>query len=505
MKQFKCLIVFLYLVAIIPIVSFAQTTYINGGSIGDGKESARLYSIEIVNGGIIATIELTALKATRRLNCWCSTNCHISSNNIRFATIRGYYIDGEIKPCGVNEKWGWSNVPAGGKYYYKLYFEGSIPPGLTNISLVDEGTYEWNGYSNNLVHSYGFRNITINNPRKDYTQYTSEYSIKQHIDANNDGICGIYEQIGGRSNYKLACVKHNGEYALVYMSCTNGFSWWKFGDIKAYLHQSASGIFKADWLMSDKSINKDTYIAFDGLSMVSNRPTGADPGERKYLKMYPGNSSPVTKAGKEWTGTGFALKDGYVVTNNHVVDGAKSIIILGVNGNTSTEYTAHVVGVDKNNDLALIKIDDYRFKGFTNIPYAVPNTSCEVGTDVFVLGYPLTQYMGDEIKLTNGIISSKTGYKGDVSTYQISAPVQSGNSGGPMFDNSGNVVGIVNAGIPDADNVGYAIKTAYLYNLVNSVASSAIIPRNNSVVQGTLANKVKQVKKCVFFIKCKGH
>ena len=87
----------------------------------------------------------------------------------------------------------------------------------------------------------------------------------------------------------------------------------------------------------------------------------------------------------------------------------------------------------------------------------------------------------NEVKLTNGIVSSKSGYRGDVSTYQISAPVQPGNSGGPLFDSKGNVVGIVNAGVPGAENVGYAIKTSYLKNLVEVSHLSPYLPTNNII------------------------
>nr|WP_315091778.1 trypsin-like peptidase domain-containing protein [uncultured Alloprevotella sp.] len=501
----------IFLLSLVCLNIHSQTTYFtNSHPVGDSKETARLYSLEIQENGVIVTIELTAVKFAKRLNYWCSTNCYLAYGNIKLAIVAGYYVDGEIKQCGVGQEWGWSNVLAGEKRYYKLYFNGTIPPGLTTISVIDEGTYYWNGYSNKLVHSYSFRDYTITNPRKNYTSFTSEYAIKQHIDSNNDGYCGIYEQVAGNQNYKLACVKYKGKHVLIYMSSTTGLNWWEMGDIKAYLHKSASGIFKGDWYMGNKSVNKDTYIIFDGLSMTMTQPTGTAPGEYKYLKMYPASSPSVgggsgNPSGDEWTGTGFALKDGYIVTNHHVIDNAKSIVVLGVNGNTSTEYKARVIGVDKNNDLALIKIDDYRFKGFTNVPYAVRNTTCEVGADVFVLGYPLTTYMGEEVKLTNGIVSSRTGYQGDVSTYQISAPVQPGNSGGPMFDDRGNIVGIVNAGIPGADNVGYAIKTSYLYNLVNTVSSTTIIPQNNTITGTSLAAKVKQVQKCVFFIKCKSN
>mgnify|MGYP003302924954 CR=1 FL=1 len=92
--------------------------------------------------------------------------------------------------------------------------------------------------------------------------------------------------------------------------------------------------------------------------------------------------------------------------------------------------------------------------------------------DIFTMGYPMAQVMGSEIKVTDGIISSKTGYEGQISAYQISAPIQPGNSGGPMFDKEGNLVGITSAGIPGANNVGYAIKSSYLYQLMDAAPIS---------------------------------
>ena len=334
--------------------------------------------------------------------------------------------------------------------------------------------------------------------------YESEYAVKQHIDQNNDGICGIYETLDD-SGAKLACVKNGNEHCLIYLSSPSNYqgkNFWKIGDIKAKLRNTPSGLMKAEWYNAAKGL-MTMYVAFDGISMVA---TDTKSKELKYLKTYPTTTSNMggssVKQGSSWTGTGFALKNGYIVTNNHVVEGASSILVQGISG-SSIEYKAEVVAVDKNNDLALIKINDCRFEGFGAIPYSIKETLCDVGSDVFVLGYPLTTYMGEEIKLTNGIISSRSGYQGDVSTYQISAPVQPGNSGGPMFDKNGNVVGVVNAGIPGAENVGYAIKTSYLKSLINSTVSSPIIPQNNTLASKSLPEKVKILRKYVFYIKCK--
>lgn len=152
--------------------------------------------------------------------------------------------------------------------------------------------------------------------------------------------------------------------------------------------------------------------------------------------------------------------------------------------------------------MALLRITDQSFSGFGTIPYSLSTVISEVGEDVFVLGYPLTSTMGDEIKLTTGIISSKTGFQGDVALYQISAPIQPGNSGGPLFDKKGNVIGIVSAKHTGAENVGYAVKTLYLRNLVESCASASIIPNANTISTLPLTGKVKSEKNFVFIIKC---
>lgn len=220
------------------------------------------------------------------------------------------------------------------------------------------------------------------------------------------------------------------------------------------------------------------------------------------IKTYPQTKS-ENNITQGWTGTGFALLNGYIATNWHVVKGASNITVTGVNGNFNADYKATVIAKDETNDLAIIKIDDNSFKGFATIPYSIKTSTCEVGEDIYVLGYPLTATMGEEIKLTTGVISSKTGFQGDVSLYQISAPIQPGNSGGPLFDNNGNVIGIVNAKHSDAENVGYAIKASYLRNLIESFTNDRILPSINTTSGLRLPDKVKKEKNFVFYIKCK--
>jgi S1-C subfamily serine protease len=207
------------------------------------------------------------------------------------------------------------------------------------------------------------------------------------------------------------------------------------------------------------------------------------------------------KANLPSSGSGFAISsNGLIVTNFHVIEGAKIIKVRGVNSDFSILYKAKVLVSDKNNDLAIIQIDDYNFKTLGSIPFTIKTSLSEVGENIFVLGYPLRASMGDEIKLTNGIISSKTGFQGDITSYQISAPVQPGNSGGPLFDNQGNLIGVINAKLMGAENATYAVKSRYLTSLIELLSSPTNFQRVNLLSGKTLSQQVELAKKFIYII-----
>ena len=479
---------------------FAQdvtTTFYNSNWVESSKfdERAALYQVRLTSFFTYVTIKVEPTKNKKRQNYWASNQACVVAGNARLPLLGAEGKDNTYHSCTYNDGWGWNDVKKGQALYYTLIFSGRIPEGVTNFSLEDNAS-SGRGYS--------FRNYTINNPSTHTVR--DEGYCRTNADQHNDGICGIYEEIGG-SKYRIACVKEDGKYYLIYLGCSNRISWWFPGDLKAYLEESATlGAFKANWIMRDKTRNSEAYVTFDGKVMKSFLPNG-DPTESTYMKMYPTASSSSSIGGNgniggsEWTGTGFALTNNYVVTNYHVVEDAKSINIQGINGNFTNKYSATVVATDKYNDLALLKVNGASISSMS-IPYSVKTFTSEVGEEVFVMGYPLTSTMGDEIKLTTGIISSKTGFQGDVSQYQISAPIQPGNSGGPLFDSQGNVIGIVSAKHRGAENVGYAIKASYLRNLMESAVSTNILPQNNKISGMNLSGKVKAVKNYVYYITC---
>jgi S1-C subfamily serine protease len=199
-------------------------------------------------------------------------------------------------------------------------------------------------------------------------------------------------------------------------------------------------------------------------------------------------------------GTGFLVAaEGFIITNNHVVGDGKSIHIRGINGDYGAEQPAKVVAVDVSNDLALLKVD------VANSPLATPRYGIQtkplsVGESVFTLGYPLTGSMGREIKLTEGVVSSQTGFKGDVSLYQVSAPVQPGNSGGPLFGPCGNVVGVTSSKHKLAENATYAVKSLMVKNLLDTAGVSVPTLNNSKCGAESLADKVRRVKDTVLIV-----
>lgn len=336
----------------------------------------------------------------------------------------------------------------------------------------------------------------------------NEYKLKEYWKINGtDDIEGIYENLNYRFpdlNNQTAVLKTSGGYTLIFLSGGSAFSNWKAGEIRGYLTPTATpNIFKPiNYKLYTKEVYENLYIVFESIGMKIIWDSGKT--SSFYLKLYPTesdknsqNNSPSTKA----SGTGFGISsNGIIVTNYHVIDGANKIIVRGVNSDFNKTYNAKILVSDKNNDIAIIQIDDYGFSTIGTIPYTIKTSLGEVGENIFVLGYPLRSTMGDEIKLTNGIISSRTGFQGDVTSYQISAPVQPGNSGGPLFDKEGNLIGIINAKHTGAENASYGVKSSYLTGLIELLSSPPKLQTINLLKGKSLTQQVELAKKFVYII-----
>jgi len=262
------------------------------------------------------------------------------------------------------------------------------------------------------------------------------------------------------------------------------------------------------FVINDEPVDKTPFQEFYGNKIgfyVGPKLTIAV--DNLLVKELSNNTTSTAGLSSNWkgNGTGFFIDPrGFITTNYHVIDEASEIEIDLIQKGQKYSYKAKVISSDKQNDLAVIKIDDPNFKPYSKLPYNFKTQISDIGSNVFVLGYPMAlSVMGNEVKFTDGKISSKTGYQGDITTYQISVPVQPGNSGGPLFDYDGNIVGVVSAKIMAADNVSYAIKSTYLKNLTDVLPENLNLPNDQTLSSLTLTEKIKLLSDYVVLIKIK--
>ena len=261
-----------------------------------------------------------------------------------------------------------------------------------------------------------------------------------------------------------------------------------------------------------KIVYKSEYASLTGdLSGIYNSGVKAVTyDDFKVVKTATNNSlSPENRSysSDDWIGNGSGIifsNNGLIATNYHVIHGANSMEVEFLYNGQVERFSAKVLRTDEVNDLAILKIDDSSFESITGIKYNFKTKTSEVGESVFALGYPKAlSTMGKDIKFTDGKISSKTGFQGDVTTYQTTTPIQPGNSGGPLFDYKGNLIGINSSKIvsDDVDNVAYTIKLIYLLTLIDSLNEDVNLPSDTSLQTLPLTSKISELSKFVTLIK----
>ncbi len=201
----------------------------------------------------------------------------------------------------------------------------------------------------------------------------------------------------------------------------------------------------------------------------------------------------------KFSGTGFALtSDGYLVTSAHVIKGADSLL---VEGRDHQRYHAETVYADKKHDLAILRIRDRDFKSFGKLPYTFKAGQVDLGERVYTLGYPR-----EDVVYGEGALSARSGYDGDTAFYQVSIPLNPGNSGGPLLDSQGNLIGVVSSRQDDVIGAAFATKSSFLVRLVDSLKNKQAaqpyhLPRANQLAGTARAQQVKRLQDFVFVVK----
>lgn len=351
----------------------------------------------------------------------------------------------------------------------------------------------------------------------------NEEKIRDYLNSAQslDRIEGIYKSVENEAlgYYRLGVVKDGYKYKMFVLETDAEF--WRPGELKAIFEPANLGLYSVSWYMGNKT-KAEVFGTVDSRGVLEVDLTSANSTKSQFLKVYPltqdtsnpGSSAPKTSPSdiknKQAiaSGTGFILsRDGYIATNAHVVNGNNGVTVdvLNTDG-TSSRYIANVIIEDGTNDVAIIKVDDKSFSEFGAVPYSI-ELRANVGAEVFTIGFPLNSVMGTNYKVSNGIISSKTGINDSVREYQITVPIQPGNSGGPLFNRDGNIVGITTARLngdyvgTHVENVNYAVKSLYLLNVINSLPSIEDLPEQSSLVGKSMEEQIAILKNYVVLIK----
>lgn len=198
-------------------------------------------------------------------------------------------------------------------------------------------------------------------------------------------------------------------------------------------------------------------------------------------------------------GTGFLIDGkGLIITNAHVVQGSNSVVVQNSEGR---QFRTELFHVNPDIDIAFLKITDEDFETVQNLPYPIKKSGADLGEELFTLGYPR-----EEIVYNEGYMSASTGFNGDTLSFQIGLTANPGNSGGPVFNKNGEVIGIINTRQLKAEGVVFALSSSNIYNIIDNLKEDSTIqriklPAGNQLKSLERAQQVKKLKDFVYMVK----
>ncbi|MBC7868289.1 MAG: trypsin-like peptidase domain-containing protein [Gloeobacteraceae cyanobacterium ES-bin-316] len=198
-------------------------------------------------------------------------------------------------------------------------------------------------------------------------------------------------------------------------------------------------------------------------------------------------------------GTSFLIDaKGYLITNAHVIRNAKHIAVQNSNGK---DFTAKVVFTDVPRDLAILKIDDTAFKAPLSIPYSIKKTTAEIAEPIYTLGFPR-----NDIVYGEGYLAATTGFNGDTLSCQIAIAANPGNSGGPILNRNGEVIGVLSGRQTAAEGVVFATQSKYIHQALSELQEDTTyqrvkLPATSSLKGMDKTHQVQKISPFVYMVK----
>jgi len=398
-------------------------------------------------------------------------------NNLKEGQNKSYYTNGTLRGEG---------------FYKNGHLEGIWKFYSENGNILDEAVYE-NGKQNGVFKSY-----YLNGQLKSEHYYKYGLTVGIFKEFLENGILkseSLYEDGERRwekGYYESGKLKYETPYSKTkgtsYNVFPDGIEKWYYenGDLAVEIPYNrmkkegvlsiyySNGALATQVSFSNDKIVKGLMYTQDGQAVPMTNAhfhkLGMEDGRYWNPEIIVLNTSTQQNQGQKpsiSTGSAFAISnDGYFVTNYHVIKNAKNVSVYA----DKKTHNAKVLVSDQANDLALLKVD------IKSKAIPLSTKSIEKGSKVAAFGYPLLTLQGNELKTTFGHINALSGPAGDARYYQIDTPIQPGNSGGPLLNYKGEVVGIVSATLRQQDsakssgtisqNVNYAVKLDYLMPLI---------------------------------------
>ena len=215
---------------------------------------------------------------------------------------------------------------------------------------------------------------------------------------------------------------------------------------------------------------------------IAEKPKKKDPKKEKPKKSPDDNKIVAASSG-----TGFYVSNkGHIISNHHVVEGCNTVKLTF----KGKEVTADVLAVDKMNDLAILKADIIPSK-----VYSVATEDASLLEDIIIAGYPLGKKVSAAIKTSKGSITALAGYGDNYSEFQTDAALNQGNSGGPIMNQKGNVVGVAVANYgkqAGVESFNFGIKSSTLKTFANANGLKFLPPNNRELSNKDLGQLITE-------------